>query len=267
MADFAQPAEAAQLIEKSRRAAVEAIRLNPGLAGPFATLGAIKTDYEWDWKGADEQFRKALSLNPNHGFTHMRYSRFLTLQGRFDEAMEQARFAHQLDPLSVAAAANLAHVHFYARHNEDAIAQLRRALELDPTFSRARLTIARCLALMGKFDEARKELAAIAPAADVLVEKELAAAYVEALAGNREPARAAVRRIEGERGGHPPSSITLATVYSVAGEVDRAFQVLESAVAAKEINVVYIKVSPTLTRLHADARFGALLRRVGLAEN
>ena len=122
---------------KAKEAVLQALELDPSLPEARALLGYIKTYYEWDWPGAEQEFRKALELRPSNADLHHWYSRYLTTLGRHDEAMAELRRAHELDPLSRLLHANLAMILYFARRYDDAIEQLQRTLELDPKFPTA----------------------------------------------------------------------------------------------------------------------------------
>src|SRR6185503_9828163 len=140
--------------ERARAAANRALAINDKLAEPHATLAMIKGNYDFDWAGAETEFKLAIKLNPNYPTAHHRYSLYLPIFGRFDEAIAEAKRAQQLDPLSLILNENLGDVLLLARRYDEAEAQLRKTLELDPDFFVARSTLARLYETRGRYKEA-----------------------------------------------------------------------------------------------------------------
>ena len=143
--------------EKARSAASTALEKDERLAEGHAILAAIKTTYDWDWEGAEREFKLAIQLNPNYATAHQRYSLFLPIKGRFEEAISEARQARDLDPLSLAINENVGDILYLARRYDPAIEQLRKTLELDPNYSVAHSTLAKVYDAQGKHEEALDE--------------------------------------------------------------------------------------------------------------
>jgi serine/threonine protein kinase/Tfp pilus assembly protein PilF len=118
-------------IPKAKEAAQKALQIDDALAEAHASLGLIKSEYDWDWSGAEREFRRAIALNPSYGFAHYFFSVSLRKTGRFDQAIEEGKRAVELDPLSLINNAILANAFYMARQYDQAIEQLRKTLELD----------------------------------------------------------------------------------------------------------------------------------------
>ena len=121
-----------EAIPRARAAAEKALALDPGLAEAHISLGIVKTVYDWDWTGAEREFRQALSLEPNAAMAHLWLGQELVAQGRFDEGVAESRRALDLDPLSLWIDANLGWHLYYAGRYREAELQLRSAIRLDP---------------------------------------------------------------------------------------------------------------------------------------
>jgi len=132
-----------EALPKARTAALKALDLDESLAQAHAALGAVKEDYDWDWTGAEEQYRRAIELNPGYSGARVSYSNLLLELGRFPEALSQARTAQQLDPLSVIANDNLSAVFYYSGDYDQCIDQSRKTLEIDPMSQQAIVTSGR----------------------------------------------------------------------------------------------------------------------------
>lgn len=257
-ADFRPPEETAGLLELARQSARKASELNPNLAGPYATLGTIAVDYEWRWRDAENLFRRAMALNPNHPFVHARYSRLLSLEGRHDDAVREAKLADMLSPVSTVIAGALGQSLFYARRYGEALEQFRKSLVLDPAYDSGRRSAVRTLALLGRFPEAWKEADALQPLSKR--SPEYAALRVWVLAREGKTAEAKALANEAARA----SSISAAGALAALGDAEEAFRILERAVAARDGNVVYLKVTPSLDPLRGDPRIEVLCAKVGL---
>ena len=121
---------------KARAAAQRAVELDGNLAEAHTALALIVQNYDWDWKTAEQEFRRAIELNPNYATAHHWYAEHLTWLGRFEEALRESERARQLDPLSLIIAADNGATLYYSRQYDQAIAKFRAVRELDPTFPR-----------------------------------------------------------------------------------------------------------------------------------
>ena len=138
-----------QVYPLARAAALKAIALNGMLAEAHTSLAFILADYDGDWDTADRHFRNALELNPNDEIAVRTYSAYLAWWGRDKEALEFAGRARDLDPVSPSARQNLGLTHDFARRYDDAIAQFREALDLDPNFGQAHVMLGRTYVAKG----------------------------------------------------------------------------------------------------------------------
>jgi serine/threonine-protein kinase len=120
---------------RAREAAERAVELDDRLAEAHTSLAAVMTDYDWDWAGADREYRRALELNPNYVTAHSWYAEQLSRMGRHDDAVGEARKASELDPLSLASQMIVAWILYFARRYDEAIAQGLKTLELDPSYA------------------------------------------------------------------------------------------------------------------------------------
>lgn len=141
----------------ARAAALKAIQLDGDSAEAHTSLGLVKVWYEWDFKGAEQEFQRAISLNPNYVAAHHYYSVALQAMGRADEAVEQARKAVEADPLSIPANFILGQRLRWAVGYDEAIAQFRKTLEMDPNNWMLHDNLSECYRAKGLPDEAFEE--------------------------------------------------------------------------------------------------------------
>lgn len=248
-----------------------ALALDPYLAEAHATLGNIISSTEGKWAEAESSFKRSIELNPSYPSAHHYYSRLLRRQGRFDEALDEAIKAKQLDELSAGISNNLAEALYEKGDIEAAIAEANRGLGLAP-FWRQYRTLAHCYLRVGKTDEA---LANARKAYEVNGAPNTLSVigYVQAVTGNLAEAQAILSQLEnsfakGDKDGTSSASGTsVATVYAGLGETDRVFEWLEKDFQANRYgNIWGLRTSPQFVPLRGDPRFKDLMRRVGLPE-
>ncbi len=142
---------------RARAATLRALEIDNGLAEAHASLAVIRAEYEWDWGGAEVEFQRALELDPKHANAHRWHAVFLAKLGRFKEAFSEIEIAKELDPLSLPIATSAGSILRYARRYDEAIEELRKAIDLEPSFKFAHVELAEVYALKGMFQEAASE--------------------------------------------------------------------------------------------------------------
>jgi serine/threonine-protein kinase len=248
---------------KAKENALKALELDPLLAQAHYELAAVHFYGDWDWTGAEKEFRRALELNPSDSESHRFYSIFLAALGRKEEALAEGRKAQNLDPLSLSTQLTAGFVLYFAREYEKSIEQCRRALELDPNSAGAYDCIGSSYLAEGKYTEA---ITAFQKASDLSNNDHerlagLGRAY--ALAGRKSDAHRILDQLrEFSRNGYLPPYF-FATIHAALGEKDEAFTWLESALRERDHYLAWIKVDTAVDPLRNDSRFPDLLRRVG----
>ncbi|MBI3693865.1 MAG: tetratricopeptide repeat protein, partial [Acidobacteria bacterium] len=250
---------------KAQAAARKALQLGDTLAEPHTTLAFYKMIYEWDWAGAEAEFRRALQLDPGYARGHQWYSYYLEAVGRFEEAIQEAKRAQELDPVSLIITTGLGIAYEHAQRYDQAMEQYRKVLAMDPNFVRARLGLGLVYILKSMYIEAIAETQTavkLAPA-DPPAISYLGLAY--ARSGDRVAARKVLDNMMAERSrrGYFPDS-WIALVHLGLGDDDRAFEWLGKAVEEHDPWLIYIK-RPLWDPLRSDPRYTDLLRRMNLA--
>jgi serine/threonine-protein kinase len=247
---------------KAREAATRALQLDNSLAEAHTALAFVAFIYDWDWAGAEGEFKQAIELNPKYAPAHQWYASFLAVTGRHDEAISEARQAKELDPLSLIVNVHMGRMFYYAGRYDEAIEQFRRALALDPKFFAARRYLGQAYEAQGRFDEAINELEqSVSLSGGRLSKAELGHAY--AAAGNKNEARKILAELQ-SAAGQQGTAFLIAVLYAGLGEQDKAFEYLEIAYQEKAERMAYLMVDPRLKNLRRDARFAQLLERIGL---
>jgi DNA-binding SARP family transcriptional activator/TolB-like protein/Tfp pilus assembly protein PilF len=248
---------------KARAAAERALQYDSTLAEPHATLGFVKMYYDWDWTGAEREFRRALALNPSYATAHEWYGLFLSAMGRFEEARDHERRAQVLDPLSTAVAGTAAWVLYYAGRFDDADRELRVALRADSSFSLGRFYLGRVHEARGHLDSALAEYQAVSALRD-WVPTIAAVGHVYGSQGRKREALATLSRLDSLSNREYVTAYAVALVHASLGQRDSAFAWLERGIAERTHWLVWLRRDPRWSAIRTDPRFERLATRLKL---
>jgi serine/threonine-protein kinase len=241
-----------------------ALKYDERLAEAHTSLASIKAVTNWDWQGAENEYRRAIELNPKYPTAHHWYAAQLLLQGRLEQALEEIKIAQQLDPLSLGINKDYAVILLYAGDYEKALEQCRKTLEIEPHFGVMSTYIAQIYELKQKYQDAVDELEKAHRAAPADVEITYALGQAYALAGRKTEAL----KISNELNQLAKQNIYLpkeaAYLYALLGEKEQAVAILQKAAENNYISVGEVKMDPRLTELRKDARVAELLQKIGL---
>jgi TolB-like protein/Tfp pilus assembly protein PilF/predicted Ser/Thr protein kinase len=246
--------------------ALKALAIDDTLSDAHTTLADVKFNADWDWQGAEKEFRRAIELNPGDAEGRRSYSVFLSAMGRAEVALAEIQTAQRLNPLSLITSSDVGWAFHFARRYDRAIEQCQETLELDPNFVGAHDCLGSAYLAKGDYGKAIAECqrAATGSGNDLLRTAGLGRAY--ALAGMTVKAREILRKLHSESERRYVPAYFLATVYVALGEKDEAFTWLEKAYDARDANLIWLKVDDAVDPLRSDARFRELLSRIGLPQ-
>jgi serine/threonine-protein kinase len=248
---------------KSKDAATRALQIDETLAEAHAALGFILHRHDWDFAGAEREYKRALELNPSHSDAHGGYSLLLSALGRHEEAIGEGTLGLALDPLTIPLKTNFGALFIDARQYDRAIEYLRPLRDSDPS-SGVRLPLGIAYVHRGMFDQGIVE---IREGAGINAPHSLFLAWAYATAGRRDEAiKILDESLKRLSGGAPVSKVRLARVYAALGDRDQAFAWLEKAYAEHSDALGSIKSGPTFDTLRSDPRFVDLTRRIGLPQ-
>jgi len=243
---------------RSRAAAMKAIELDESLAEAHTTLADCLFYYDWDWEGAEREFKRAIELNPNYATAWQWYSEFLGAMLRHDEAIAAARRAQELDPLSPMITLSAGRALAISGRREDAIAEVGKTLDLDADFSQAWFD------LSGYYHDTGREAESIEAMQRALT-----------LVGNAEAARrlgeayrtsgiAGAERlwVETQESGGDAAAFVFADYYAEKGELDRALAYLETALEYRDGGIAWLNWNPAFDSLRSHPRFRAIMERL-----
>lgn len=257
---FVSPKEVLPL---AKAAALKAIELDDSLAEGHAPLGALLVEHDLDLPGAEKEFRRAIELNPNYATAHHWYGEeVLAAMGRSAEAVAELKRAEELDPLSPAIKTTHGYVLYVARENDEAIAQLRKVFELDANFAVAHMYLGRAYAQKKMFADAIEEF----QKADDLSGGEpyfrAWLAYGYAVAGQVSEARRALDHLKSLPNSNYVPPYDVAAIWAGLGEKDQALKWLQKACEDHAPYYPAINVEPVFDSLRSDLRFHDLVRRI-----
>lgn len=252
-----------QTMPKAKSAAARALEIDPSLAEAHSSLALIKTVHDWDRQGAEEDFRRALKLNPGYATAHHFYAHYLLWTGRFPEAMQEMSRAIELDPLSLIMETNRGWFLVLQRKYDEAIRQFQATLGLDPSFLRARYFLSAAYMHKSQFPQA-VEAALKARTSRAGATAELAqVGLTYALWGKRQEAAQVLLELQEIAQNRYVSPVELAMIHGALGEMDQAYRYLDEAYQERASFLVFLKVDPRFDSLRKDPRYNALLRRMG----
>ena len=248
----------------AKTAALRAIALDSTLAEAHASLGAILDDYDHDWQGAERAYRRAITLNPKYATARQWLALHLANGGRSDEAAAEIERARRLEPLSRIINTAVGAVRYFARDYASAIAEYRAVVDQSPDFAIAWALMGRAFLVQGNSDSAITSLrrAVELSRGDPSYRAVYAAAL--AAAGQRHIADSVARGVRDAQPGYVPYC-ELAAAYIYLGDHETALGLFERALQERDPAVKHIAVEPLYDRIRTNARFRALLERVGLS--
>jgi serine/threonine-protein kinase len=260
--NFAAPHEA---MPKAKESAIKALALDDTLAEAHATLAHILINYEWDSATAEKEFKRSIELNPDYATGHQWYAiHYLTAMGRLEEAVHEMKRALELEPASLVMNTFMGATLCYAGRNDEAMDQCRRTIEMDPNFAVAHWHLGLAYEQKQLLDAATEEFkkAISLSGGSPLMRAALGRAYAESQK-NREASEILNELNELVKRQYA-SAYELATIYVALGDNEQAFQMLEKAYAEHSFHLVNLNVSPQFKWIRSDPRFQELAQRIGL---
>ncbi len=257
-----------EAIAKARVAAQKALQLDDSLAEAHTSIAQITATHDHDWETAEREYRRALELRPSYSTGHHYYATFLMSMGRHAEALQEMEQAQMLDPLSPIIATFIGRAHYFAGRNQDSIDQYKKILASDPNFLVARTYLILSEEQAGDIGEALLQAEAFASqigAGDSHIRERRLAWQADGERGYwKEMLRQRLRHPDGSGGRSSTPELELAAIYTRLGDKEHVFPLLERAFEEHDLYILNLKVDPQWTKLHGDARYDDLLRRLRL---
>ena len=253
-----------QGFERAKFYARKALEIDESVAEAHASLAWSLFIYDWDWAGADAEFRRSLQLDPYYATAHQWYAFSLASQGRFEEALIEVHTAQELDPGSVSIRRALGYAYFYARRYEQAKYHLLRAVAMNPLAEESYRVLGLILTYAGEHKEAERVLREAMEIAGSATYTRVTLALALARAGDPSCAKEMLQQLEEKRTHDYVSPVEVATLYIALDDVDKAIDWAERALAERRGWMVYINVHPILDTVRNHPRFKLLSEKMKL---
>jgi len=247
---------------KWKAAALKALEIDEGVAEAHTWLASVKTEYDWDFLGAEKEYRRALELNPNSAMAMVLYGQLLEVLGRNQEAIAMTKRAVELDPLTPFIHTNVVARYFGARLYDQAIEEAQKALKKEPNFWITRWTLGDTYVQKGMFREAIAELQKAVELSGGSAYAKASLGHAYAVAGKKREALKIIEEFDTQSKTKHVPPYCRASVYAGLGEKNQVFLWLEKAYEEHSGMLTSIKVDPFLDSLRSDPRFQDLLRRM-----
>jgi TolB-like protein/DNA-binding winged helix-turn-helix (wHTH) protein/Flp pilus assembly protein TadD len=249
---------------KAKAAALKALELDSSLSDAHNSLAYVKLNYDWDWSGAEAEFKRSLELNPGYAHGHHWYAHLLFSSGRRDEALAESNRALGLDPVSPIINLHLGWHYLYTRQYDRALEQLAKTLELDPNYALAHWYRGLAYEQKRMYSQALREMGI----AKNLLPGNLAVVsdigHVYAVSGDKGAAEKVIVELKRESAHRYVNDYELALIYVGLSRKDEAFQSLDRAFREHSDQLIYLNVDPRLDPIRSDTRFADLVRIVGI---
>lgn len=253
-----------ETFHKAEQAAMQALKLDRGLAEAHCVLASVRFWHSWDWCASEEHSHHAIARNASYARAHMRYGHMLSNTGRHDEAIAEIDLARRLDPFSPIINTLCAEFRFHARRHDEVLPLLARTLEIDPHFWVARIVSAKINQFLGRYDEALTAAQKASQFSGGNTEATALIGYTYALMGRRAEAEKVLQELHALSSQKFVPPYNLATVYLGLGDSEKTLEWLEKAYQERDVHMVFLNVEPKWDSLHGSPHFQSLLRRVGL---
>ena len=254
-----------EMFARAKVAATKALDIDDSGADAHAMLAYIRLVHDWDWHGALQLLLRAIELGPNLARGHYVYSHWLLTLELYEEAEREARLALDIDPLSMTFSHQLAMVHYFSRHYDEAIEQFREAIELYPLSGPGHLFLGFAYAQICIWKEAKEEIEKSLRLSYNDLQSEASLGIFSAMAGELVEARIVLDKLTQEL--KPPGftvAYQCASLHALLGEKDEAFACLDMARQGHSVGLPYIAIAQEFESLHDDPRFPDLVRRIGI---
>lgn len=250
---------------RSKALALRAIALDETLAEAHTALALNLFEYDWQWKEAEKEFRRAIELNPSYATAHQWFAELLSTQGRHEDARKEILRARKLDPLSPIIDFAVGEQLYNARLYDQAIAHLKAALEVEPNFLPTHFLLGQTFLRSGNFAAAEQifdKALQLAPDSSLI---RASLAIAKSRLGDRKSAEGLVRSIEEMRARQYVPASHLAVAYFGLGDMENGLRAMERAVEERDGWVVFMKIEPLLDPVRNDPRFVDLMRKAGFS--
>ncbi len=255
-----------EAFSRANEAARKSLELDSTLAEGHAALAIVQRDYHWNWSESEKEFKQALALNPGYATAHLWYANYFNGVGRHDDAIAEMKRALDLDPLSLIINADMGRTLYFARRYREAIEQLRKTVEMDQHFALAHIWLGQVLEQTGRLDEAIGEFQKGVTLSDTSAFAVARLGHAYSVVGNRDQAAKLLEQLKNLSKKKYVSCYDIGIMYAGMGDTDQAFTWLENAFEERSHWLDFLTVDPILDPIRADPRFRVLVNKMGLGK-
>lgn len=256
----------ADALWKAEFAAERALQLDSNLSAAHTALAGVKTDRDWDWKGAEKEYRRAIAMNPSDSTAHHWYGLHLARLGKGEQGLSELERALSLDPLSLIIATDVAETYYLLRMPDQAMTRINEVLALNPGFAQAHMVKGKILEELHRYHEAEEEFVESGRLFGRGNSADAVQGHALALAGDREQALKIAQDLEAASEHRYISGVHVAQIYCALGETDAAMKWLDRAYLRHDTGIDMLGVDPLFDGCRASSRFQELLKRIKLTE-
>ncbi len=249
----------------AKAAALKALEIDPTLSEAHTFLAYCLIIYDWNWAEGERSFKRAIELDPNNASAHFRYGQIYLMPTRhFDEGIAEIKRGLELEPLDMNMAGSLASAYFFAGRKDEALEQARKTHDVEPTHPIARWILSQAYLEKGMYEESREhnEQWLQDDPINQFALRDAGIAYAKL--GRRDKAEEMIARLRNVGKNQYIPTNRIACVYGALGEMDKAFVELEKAFEAKDWELYRSDIEPYMNDLRGDPRFAALIKRLNL---
>jgi len=251
-----------EAMPKAKAAALEALRLDPGLAEGHIWLGVVQFLFDWDWVGAEREFRRALQLQPEHAYAETWYATFLSAMGRHEEAMQRIRHAHALEPLSLSIRLCIGRFHFFARRYGEALEIIEEILRDEPGHLLSTIWAVRTLSALGRFADAVALARRLPPQVQTPYLRSCIAYALAGMGAAGEARRLCAELRQEADTGTPFGLFIMAGAQARLGDLETALDTLMECRRMRDAQLVFLPVQSSFDGLRGQARYERLLEEM-----
>ena len=262
--NFAAPHET---MPKAKESAIKALSLDNTVAEAHASLAHVLMNYDWDWPTAEKEFKRSIELKPDYATAHQWYAiHYLTATNRLEEAVQEMKKALELEPASLVMNTFMGATLYYAGRYDEAIDQCRRTIQMDPNFAVAHWHLGLAYEQKQLFDAAIEEFKKAISLSGGSPLMKAALGRANAKSQKKHEANEMLNELNQLAKRQYVSAYEIATIYVALGNNEKAFQLLDQAYGEHSFHLVNLNVSPQFRALRLNGRFQALVKRIGLAQ-
>lgn len=255
-----------EAMPKARAAAQKALELDSGLSEAHTSLAWVKYRFDWDWRGAEDEFKRALLLNPSNAQAHHWYADYLLAMGRLEESLAENRRARELDPFSLFISWDTGRILYYALRYDESLAEQRKTLEMDQNFARAHAALFVVYLAKGMNEEALAEYLKFSALTGVSPERVVALKDAYSSTGWKGLWQKEIEWALEDSKHRRVTPFTIATLYVKIGDKDHTLEWLNKAFEERDAALIYLNTDQQWDNVRQDPRFANLVRRVGLPQ-